>query len=289
MRRLVVTGASSGIGLAIAGALAEQGHSVVMVCRDQQRGEAARDQVQAKAGPGATVELVLGDLSTIASCGLAATAIARACPRPDVLVHNAGLWPTRYQRTAEGFELAFAVNHLAPFVLTRQLLPLLHQAEDARIVQVTAGLYPTGRIDLLRTPSGADFGMMRTYANTKLWNLLATLELARREADSGLAIVAVHPGVIRTALGEQGSWLAPLMRLAKRRWDTPATGARGPLRAALDPGLRSVKGLYLNEVDPVRLDPVAQDEQLAQQVWTRTEDLVAACSPGGVDDQPRQK
>ena len=273
-----MTGANSGIGFAIAEALAEQGHSVVMVCRDRQRGDAARMREQANAVPSATVELVAGDLSTIASTELAATAIAAACPRPDVLVHNAGLWPTRRQRNAEGFELAFAVNHLAPFVLTRRLLPLLQESGDARIVQVTAGLYPTGRIDLVRTPSGADFGMMKTYANTKLWNLLATLELARREADSGLSVVAVHPGVIRTGLGEQGTRLAPLMRLAKRRWDPPAVGARGPVKAALDPGLRGVKGVYLNEVERAQLDPVAQDEQLAGQVWTRTEELVAAGS-----------
>jgi NAD(P)-dependent dehydrogenase (short-subunit alcohol dehydrogenase family) len=284
-----VTGASSGIGLAIAEALAEQGHSLVLVSRDRQRGDVARRRVLAKAGPAASVELVRGDLSTIASTELVATAIAEACPRPDVLVHNAGLWPTRRQLNAEGFELAFAVNHLAPFVLTRRLLPHLLATPDPRIVQVTAGLYPTGRIDLERTPAGADFGMMGTYANTKLWNLLATMELARREAASGLSIVAVHPGVIRTSLGEQGSWLAPLMRLAKRRWDPPAMGARGPVKAALDPGLRGVKGAYLNEVDIAQLEPVAEDEQLAGQVWARTEDLVAAASAGGADGQPRQR
>lgn len=285
VKQCVVTGASSGIGLAIAESLAGQGHSVVMVCRHQQRGEAARARVQAAAVAGATVELVQGELATVASTERAADAIAQAGPRPDVLVHNAGLWPTKRQRTAEGFELAFAVNHLAPFVLNRRLLPLLHEVGDARIVQVTAGLYPTGRVDLARAPSGGDFGRMKTYANTKLWNLLATLELARREAESGLSIVAVHPGVIRTALGEQGSRLAPLMRLAKRRWDPPATGARGPVRAALDPDLRGAKGAYLNEVDTAPLEPVAEDAELAGQVWARTEELVAA---GRADDQSRQ-
>jgi len=283
MKICIVTGANTGIGLAIAESLAEQGQGVVMVCRDEARGLAALERVRARAAAGATVELVRGDLGTIASSERAAKAIADACPRIDVLIHNAGLWPTERHLNEEGFERAFAVNHLAPFVLGQRLLPVLRRTEGARIVQVTAGLYVKGSVDLERTPTGEDFGMMRTYASTKLWNLLATLELSRREADEGPCVLAVHPGVVRTGLGEHGHWAVPLVRLVKRLWITPEQGARGPVRAALDPSLDDQTGTYYDQLERAKLTAVATDRALAQQVWAHTEALVAAARRGEAD------
>lgn len=273
MKRYVVTGANAGIGLAIAESLARERRAVFMVCRDPRRGAAALERVRGQAGRGAEVELILGDLSTVASTERAADAIEGV--QPHVLIHNAGRWPTRRERNEEGFELGFAVNHLAPFVLNERLLPGLRRVGQGRIVQVTAGLYVKGRIDLEGTPTGERFGVMRTYADTKLWNLLATLELSRREASSDLAVVAVHPGVVRTGLGEHGHWMVPVLRVFKRFWLSPAEGARGPVRAAVDPALAGVKGAYFDQQERAMLAPVAEDRQLAARVWARTQELRA--------------
>lgn len=287
MQRCVVTGANAGIGLAIAKSLAEQGQAVIMVCRDPVRGAAALEQVRAQAGAGAEVELVLGDLSTVASTERAASAIERAHPRIDVLIHNAGRWPTGRELNEEGFERGFAVNHLAPFVLNERLLPGLRRAGSGRIVQVTAGLYVKGQVDLERTPTGQNFGSLRTYADTKLWNLLTTLELARRESGTDLAVLAVHPGVVRTGLGEHGHWMVPLMRVIKRFWLSPAEGARGPVQAALDPAWAGVKGAYFDRQDRAMLAPVAEDQQLASRVWACTQELVAEARRGKGDARRR--
>lgn len=283
MKQYVVTGANAGIGIAIAESLARSPCAVAMVCRDERRGREALQRVRAQASPRADVTLVLGDLSSVASTERAASAIERACPRVDVLIHNAGMWPTARTLNEEGFELGFAVNHLAPFVLNERLLPRLRQAGRGRIVQVTAGLYVKGRIDLERTPRGAVFGPVRTYADTKLWNLLATLELARRESSTDLAVLAVHPGVVRTGLGEHGHWTVPLMRVIKRLWLSPAEGARGPVRAALDPELAEVKGAYFERLDRAMLAPVAEDRQLAGDVWSCTQALVVQARQGRGD------
>ncbi|MCH9682927.1 MAG: SDR family NAD(P)-dependent oxidoreductase [Deltaproteobacteria bacterium] len=283
MKHCIVTGANAGIGLAIAESLAHQGHAVWMVCRNQARGEAALERVRAQAEAGAQVELVQGDLATVATARETARALSDACPRIDVLIHNAGLWPTARTLNAEGFEAAFAVNHLAPFVLNAQLRPKLEATGNARIVQVTAGLYPMGRIDEARTPFGDDFGSMRTYANTKLWNLLSTLELSRRVHETDLAVLAVHPGVIRTRLGDQGHWAAPLMRAVKLLWSSPAKGARGPVAAALDPELDGVKGAYFDKTRRADLAPVACDLPLAERLWARTEALLTRARDGDGD------
>ena len=121
-----------------------------------------------------------------------------------MLVHNAGVWPTRLERNEDGVEQAFAVNHLAPFQLNLALEDRLR-----RVVQVSAGLYVKGRVDPDRTPAGADFHRMRTYCDTKLANLLVLPLFARRWQDAGVTIDAVHPGVVRTRLGDPGGAARP--------------------------------------------------------------------------------
>ena len=279
MKTCVVTGATSGIGLAVAEELARRGHRVVLLSRDPGRGEAALARVRAAAGSalpsGPEPLVVAGELSTVTAARAAAAALLQACPRLDVLVHNAGLWPTRLERTAEGFERAFAVNHLAPFVLNELLVPRLLESAPSRIVQVTAGLYGLGRLDLDRTPRGEDFHRLRTYATTKLWNLLATLERARRLAASGVVVHAVHPGVVRTRLGDLPGALGLLLRGVKRLWATPEHGARGPVHLALAPELEGRTGLYFDELAERELLPVARDPKLAAELCERTARLVA--------------
>ncbi|MEU5529643.1 SDR family NAD(P)-dependent oxidoreductase [Micromonospora chersina] len=258
---VVVTGANRGIGFAVAGELMRRGCRVVLVARDPVRGEQALAALRASPGGAAgSAELVVGDLSVVSSVRAVAAELRGRCERIDVLVHNAGVWPTRLVRTEDGYEQSFAVNHLAPFLLNHLLEKRLR-----RVVQVSAGLYVKGRVDPNRTPWGEDFHRMRTYCDTKLANLLTVPLFAQHWADTGVTIDAVHPGVIRTGLGDTGGVLGLLLKVVKRRWDTPEAGAAPVVRLAFASGAGS--GRYFDGDRPVPLAPVADDPALARRLW----------------------
>lgn len=243
MRTVVVTGGNRGIGRAVVDSLVDKGCRAVALCR------------QPVAIPGA--EVVVGDLSSSRSVAAAAAALADACPSIDVLVHNAGVWPTRVVHNEDGVEQAFAVNHLAPFQLNLALEDRL-----ARVVQVSAGLHVKGRVDPDRTPAGADFHRMRTYCDTKLANLLVLPLFARRWQDAGVTIDAVHPGVIRTRLGDPGGALGLVLKTVKLTWAKPAAGAVPIVRLVEEPG--SGRYFHLDQEQPLPHDPALADALWAQ-------------------------
>ncbi|MFF3438308.1 SDR family NAD(P)-dependent oxidoreductase [Streptosporangium sp. NPDC002721] len=252
----VITGGNRGIGLATAEEFARRGHRVVLLARNP---AAAREAARLGA------ELVTGDLSTLKGVRAAAEALAGTCPRLDVLVHNAGIWPSARRLTEDGFEESFAVNHLAPFLLN-------HLLEDRldRVVQVTAGLYTKGRADPARTPAGADFSPVRTYADTKLCNLALMPLWAERWRRREVTIDAVHPGVIRTGLGDRGGPVGLLLKAAKLLWKPPAEGAAPVVRLALD---RTGTGRYFDVDRETPLAPVAADPATAGRLWAQAAEL----------------
>ena len=221
-------------------ALAQQGSRVLMICRPSERADSAFARVKEVAAIAPVV--IHADLSRPHEAQRAAELIWQSAPQLDVMIHNAGVWPMRRLLTPEGFETSFAVNHLAPFIMNQALLPYLRSSPQARVVQVTAGLYGKGRVDLQRTPRGDDFHRITTYANTKLWNLLATLHLSQALAGSHATVNAVHPGVVRTRLGASTSLIGGVLWLVKRFWLSPEAGARGPIRLAIEPSLAKTTG-----------------------------------------------
>ncbi|GAB1514201.1 SDR family NAD(P)-dependent oxidoreductase [Actinophytocola sp. KF-1] len=248
MRTAVVTGGNRGIGYAVCEALVDKGFRTIAVTRN------------ADAPPG--VEVVRGDLASRRTVDELATALRATCDTIDVLVHNAGIWPTRLRHNEDGLEESFAVNHLAPFQLNLAL-----EDRVRRVVQVSAGLYVKGRVDLERTPYGKDFHRMRTYCDTKRANLLLVPLFARRWQDAGVTIDAVHPGVIRTDLGDPGGVLGAVLRLVKRRWASPAEGAAPIVRLADDTGT----GRYFNENTEGTLP-----DGPAQELWDQARELTGA-------------
>jgi NAD(P)-dependent dehydrogenase (short-subunit alcohol dehydrogenase family) len=243
MRTAVVTGGNRGIGRAVVESLVAKGYRVVALSR------------QPAAISGA--EVVTGDLSSSRTVAAAASALAGACPAIDVLVHNAGVWSTRLRLNEDGIEQAFAVNHLAPFQLNLAL-----EDRVRRVVQVSAGLYVKGQVDPARTPAGADFHRMRTYCDTKLANLLVLPLFARRWQDAGATIDAVHPGVIRTRLGDPGGPLGLVLKAVKLTWAKPAEGAVPVVRLAEGDG--SGRYFHLDEEQPLPQDPALADALWAQ-------------------------
>jgi NAD(P)-dependent dehydrogenase (short-subunit alcohol dehydrogenase family) len=188
------------------------------------------------------------------------SAVAAARVRDELGV-DAGVWPTRKVCNEDGIEESFAVNHLAPFQLNLALESRLH-----RVVQVSARLYVKGRVDPDRTPAGADFHRMRSYCDTKRANLMLVPLFARRWQDAGVTIDAVHPGVIRTRLGDPGGPLGLVLRAVKRSWATPEAGAAPVVRLVDHPGT----GRYF-DVD--RELPIESDVDLADRLWRQAEEL----------------
>jgi NAD(P)-dependent dehydrogenase (short-subunit alcohol dehydrogenase family) len=157
-------------------------------------------------------------------------------------------------------------------VLNRRLSTKLTQG-SARVVQVSAGIYVKGKLDLQRTPVGADFSALTTYATTKLCNLLLLQKYAAYFHPLGITINAVHPGVIRTGLGDRADLLGIALKLVKRLWRDPAEAAPPIVRLALDPALAGVTGRYFDRDQEQALLPMASDAQQAEALWQQAEQL----------------
>lgn len=266
----LVTGATGGIGGAIVRGLVGAGAQVVIGCRDVARGEAA----VAAMPPGAAARVIVRplDLASLASVRALARWIDGELPRLDVLINNAGVWPRQRRATADGFELAFGVNHLAHHALTVGVLPALGRARGARVVTVSSGLHARGKLawdDLMQAAGG--FNGTRAYEQSKLANVMFALALARRAP--AIASNAVHPGIVRTGLTREYPEL--LRDLPPRAIVTPAVAARAVLRLAIDPALAGVTGQYFDRDRAQPPGRAAQDRAAQDRLWQETDALLA--------------
>jgi NAD(P)-dependent dehydrogenase (short-subunit alcohol dehydrogenase family) len=270
----VITGASSGIGYEAALALARASVRAVMVCRDRQRGEAARQRIVRTAG-GAQVDLLIADLASLRQVRALASDLMAAHREIDVLVNNAGVYRNRPEMSEDGFERTMAVNHLAHFLLTNLLLPSL-RAGKARVITVSSGSHRLAK--LKRKPleqivkSVGGYSGVQAYADSKLANLLFSFELARREPE--LSAIALHPGVLSTRIWNQNNNLLSLtMRLMKPFMERPARGGERIVRLATAAEFAGATGRFYDRDRERRAAPAAYDKELAAQLWTLSEEL----------------
>ncbi|HMQ32209.1 MAG TPA: SDR family oxidoreductase [Chloroflexaceae bacterium] len=278
----VVTGATSGIGLVTARELARMGATVVLVARSRERGEAAREAIAAQTGSRG-VELVLADFASLASVRAGAEAVLARHGRLDVLVNNAGVYVGDRRLSADGFELTFAVNHLAPFLLTELLLGALRAAPAGRVVTVSSGAHfgGRGRFDDVRAERG--YSGFQAYAESKLANVLFTYELARRLEGSGVTANCLHPGAVRTGFaGDAKGLFALAFNLAKPFMLTPEQGAQTPIYLAASPEVEGVSGTYFFERRPRKSSPSSYDQGLQARLWDLSEELTGVGEPAAV-------
>jgi NAD(P)-dependent dehydrogenase (short-subunit alcohol dehydrogenase family) len=258
----MVTGANSGMGKEIALALAAIGATVVMVCRNPQRGEAARAELQAKTG-NHEIELLVADLSSQQSIRRLVEEFQARHDRLHVLVNNAGMSSPKRQETVDGLETVFATNHLGPFLLTNLLLPVLTTGAPARVITVSSGAQAMGKIDFDDLQSNKSYAEIRVYNATKLANLLFTYELARRIAGTGVTANAVEPGFVKTNLKVP----FPFSLFAFMRGKA-VDGARPSVYLATSPDAAGVNGSFFNsKSQTTRSSKLSYDEGVAKRLW----------------------
>jgi len=279
-RTVVVTGGNSGIGKATATALARAGARVVVTARHQGRGRQAVGDIRRDAGSDA-VDLALFDLADLSSVRSGAAELLGRYGRIDVLVNNAGVVLSDRTETVDGYEATFAVNHLAPFLLTRLLTDRLVASAPSRVVNVASVAHRSARhgLDFADLQSRHGYRGMQAYARSKLANLLFTAELARRLGSSGVTANAVHPGTVATGYGRDGDthgFLPFGLRVIAPVVKTPEEGARTSVLLASSPDLEGVTGGYF--VSGRRRTPsaAARDAGAARRLWAVSEQLVEA-------------
>ncbi len=269
----LVTGATGGIGLWTALGLARAGADLIIVGRSPERLETAAGWI-AQHGGRRRPRTELADFSSLRAVRALAGRLAMRLDQLDILVNNAGLMTTSRQLSADGYEMTFAVNHLAPFLLTRALLPSLRAAPAARVVTVASTAHRRGRIawdDLMATRR---YGSMSSYAQSKLANILFTTELARRLAGTHATANAVHPGLVGTGFGDVGGIVGLGWRMGRWIMLSPRRGADTSLYVATAPELAGVTGKYFERRRPVAPAEAARDPQAASRLWRESEALV---------------
>lgn len=273
-KTVLVTGATGGIGKATALGLARMGAQVAITGRDRGRSEDAASEILAAGGREAQV--FVADLSSQSEVRRLAGEVLQSHSRIDVVVNNVGgYWNTRHV-TVDGLERTFALNHLAPFLLTNLLLDRLQQSAPARVVTVSSHAHAQGRIDFDDLQGERSYSGSRAYDQSKLANVLFTYELARRLGDSAVTANALHPGVASTSFGAEDPGgvqrlFVPFMRPFMK---APEQGAQTSIHLASAPDLEQVTGRYFTNSKAKRSSKRSYDRVAAARLWEVSEDLV---------------
>lgn len=275
----LVTGGTSGIGRETALALADRGATVAVVGRDRERGRAVRDEIDARNGD-SKAELYVVDLASQANVRDLAAAFRERHDHLDLLVNNAGTFRSKREETVDGIEATFAINHLAPFLLTHLLSDLLVESAPARVVTTSSEIHERGEIDFSDLQCERDYSDWRAYGQSKLANVLFTHELAERFRDTGVTALSVNPGFVpETAFGREAKFRSRSVLKLFSHLPLPFTksveeGAGTVIRAATAPELAGVSGKYLSDGELTRSSEASYDEEAQRRLWDVSAGLV---------------
>jgi len=276
----VVTGATSGIGLATAHELAKCGAELFLICRNRAKGERVVAEIAASTG-NARITLLIGDLSSLAQVRRVAQDFIDRDKPLHLLLNNAGVFNFKRIATVDGFEEMFAVNHLAHFLLTNLLLGKM--GAGARVVNVASGAHM-----LIKGMNFEDlnfekrFRALKVYSHSKLANILFTRALAKQNDGRAVTANAVDPGAIATGLAAQNGLLGSLIRLPMKPFlKSPQAGAATSIYACLSPELDGVTGRYLRDCREDLPKSWAMDDAAAEQLWTVSAKLTSSATTLG--------
>src|SRR6266704_3930004 len=271
----MVTGSNSGIGKETALGLAQMGATVVMVCRNRARGEAAQSDIKTKSGNHA-VDLLLADLSSQQSIRQLVENFKQHYTQLHVLINNAGVFMLTRRVTVDVLEMMFAVNYLAPFLLTNLLLDMLKASAPARIVSVSSHSHKSGYIQMDDLQEEKHYRSMRVYGQSKLAVVLFTYELARRLQGTGVTANCLHPGFVATHFGQRdvGPAFRLLVKVIGSFGTSPQEGAKTSIYLASSPEVEGVTGKYFVKSIPKRSAAISYEESLQRHLWEQSAKLV---------------
>ena len=273
-KRVVLTGASRGIGRETALALGRMGADLSLVVRDRERGNAVADEIRTNGG-GGSVDVFIADLSSMAEVRRVAAELLAAHDTIDVLVNNAGAILMDRQVTKDGYEATFATNHLAYFLLTKLLLDAVKKAPAGRIVNVASDAHHRGSIDFDDLMGEKRYVGWKTYSTSKLANILFTRELARRLEGTNVTANSLHPGVIASGFARNnGGVVGFLAKVAAPFLMSSEDGAKTTLFLVTDPSVAKVSGEYFAKSKIAKPSREARDATIAKRLWDVSEELV---------------
>lgn len=270
----IVTGANSGVGKETAKQLAELDAQVIMVVRNEEKGRAALEEILAETGK-ASLDLMICDFSSQKSIHDFAEKFREKYDRLDVLINNHGTMPSKKIVTEDGIESAFAINHLGYFLLTNLLLDIIKTSSPARILNVCSGSY--GAVRKIRLDDvnfeKRRFSWFKAYSETKLYNVMFTLDLAERLKNTGVTVNTFTPGFTLTNLGQSLRSMRLVTKLRARKAATPSDAAKIAIYLATSQEMKNTTGKYFMKLDMKEPTNLAKDKALQRELWDLSEKL----------------
>ena len=272
-KKCLVTGATSGIGEAIALALAQKGAEVIIVSRNEEKCARIVSQIQEQSGNSA-ISYFRANLSSQQGIRLLTAEVKKKYSTLDVLVNNAGGFFWKRQESVDGIEMTFALNHLNYFLLTNLLLDLLRNSPSARIVNTSSGVHNNQVIDFNDLQLKKNYLHFKAYGKSKLANLYFTYELARRLNGSGITVNAFNPGFTKSNIAKEGNLATQIFMPLTNMFSNPTEqGADAGVYLASSPEVERITGKYFFERKPIPSSDISYDEEIAQRLWNISEEL----------------
>ncbi|MDN3690079.1 SDR family oxidoreductase [Cyclobacterium jeungdonense] len=270
----LVTGANTGIGLATAKALCKNGARVIVSSRSKEKAMRTMDAIREEL-PDADLDYALADLSSQREIRKMAAGLKNSYSKLDVLINNAGGWFSTFALTEDGIERQWAINHLAPFLLTQQLLPLLIQSEDPRIITVSSDSHFHGKIHFDDVNLRQNYHGLRAYAQSKLANVLFTREFERRKTERKLSSYAVQPGLVKTDIGLKHtlSLHGLAWKIRRLTGKSPERGAETSVYLAISKEVGGISGAYWDKCKQKNQSKKANSSEDASRLWELSKEM----------------
>ena len=272
---VLITGGSTGMGKATAAQLAKTGATVVILCRNKERGEKASIDIKTESGNNA-IDLFICDLGNMASIRKFVKEFKVKYTKLNVLINNAGvILPSRHE-TSDGYELQFGVNHLGSFLLTNLLLDTIVNSAPARIINVSSGAHKVGKIHFQDVNLKDNYNLIKAYSQSKLCNILFTYELAERLKGSKVTVNCLHPGAVATEMGinRKTGFGSTITRMLKPFFQTPLEGASTAIYLATSEEVLDTTGKYFYKKKPIKSSKLSYNKEISKKLWKLSEKLV---------------
>lgn len=269
----VITGANSGIGFETAKELAKQGAFIVMVCRNEDKAESAKREILQES-PSSGIDIIICDFSIQDEIRAAADKIKTSYEKIDVLINNHGFIAGSYNETVDGLEETFGVNHIGYFLFTNLLLDSVKAAGNARIINVASDAHKGGEFNPDTLQLKENYSYWKAYQNSKLFNILFTIELAERLKGAGITANCLHPGVIKSNFGSNSTLLIQIFwKLAAPFMKSNKQGAQTTIYLATSDEVEEVNGAYFKNSKVTAPADHAFDKEAAEKLWEISEEL----------------